>query len=413
MLAAPGRCVVPESSRSGGENGARTSSEALRNNYVTGKERVTRAINLQLTDRVPLGFYVVDYDTIERVIGRKTFVRNKIATQIALWEGRREEVVESYKRDTVEFFRKVDVVDLITFKEAPFVPPKDYDPDPPRRVSEDTWEHPDGRLWKISELSNDIVCFENPHARDTDYTVQTFEQPVKAKPPDPSVFEACDYIVEHLGRDRYIAGASGGLTAMVLLGGMERGLMEYVLRPDLVRAATRHSVDSQNAADKWAIRPGQDGVLLEQDMASTKGPMISPAMFREFCFPAMSERVQRIRSRGQQVILHNCGNNRLLVRMFIEAGVQCYQSLQSIPDMEIGSLKAEFGDRLCLWGGIALENLIQGTTQDVRRNVRNALARGAPGGGFILGPSHSIAKGTKYDNFMALLDEFARWADRY
>jgi hypothetical protein len=30
------------------------------------------------------------------------------------------------------------------------------------------------------------------------------------------------------------------------------------------------------------------------------------------------------------------------------------------------------------------------------------------GGGFILGPSHSIAYGTKYENFMAMLDEFDR-----
>ncbi len=35
------------------------------------------------------------------------------------------------------------------------------------------------------------------------------------------------------------------------------------------------------------------------------------------------------------------------------------------------------------------------------------------GGGFILGPSHSIAYGTKYENFMALLDEFVKLRDKY
>ena len=33
-------------------------------------------------------------------------------------------------------------------------------------------------------------------------------------------------------------------------------------------------------------------------------------------------------------------------------------------------------------------------------------------GGFILGPSHSIAKGTPYDNFMAVLDEYVRLRDK-
>jgi delta-aminolevulinic acid dehydratase/porphobilinogen synthase len=68
--------------------------------------------------------------------------------------------------------------------------------------------------------------------------------------------------------------------------------------------------------------------------------MISPAMFRDFCFPAMRERVQRVRSHGVQALMHNCGNNRLLMPMFIEAGIQCYESIQSIPDMELSGLSA-------------------------------------------------------------------------
>jgi uroporphyrinogen-III decarboxylase len=87
--------------------------------------------------------------------------------------------------------------------------------------------------------------------------------------------------------------------------------------------------------------------------------------------------------------------------------------------MEIGSLKRDFGQQLCFWGGIALDHLILGTPEDVRRNVRESLERGArrrdsaSGAGFILGPSHSIAKGTKYENFLALLDEFDRLKDAF
>ena len=53
-----------------------------------------------------------------------------------------------------------------------------------------------------------------------------------------------------------------------------------------------------------------------------------------------------------------------------------------------------------------MEELISGTPETVRKTVRKAMEECAPGGGFILGPSHSIAYGTKYDNFMAMLDEF-------
>jgi uroporphyrinogen-III decarboxylase len=38
--------------------------------------------------------------------------------------------------------------------------------------------------------------------------------------------------------------------------------------------------------------------------------------------------------------------------------------------------------------------------------VERAFRVAAPGGGFILGTSHSVAVGTKYDNFMAMLDAY-------
>ena len=100
------------------------------------------------------------------------------------------------------------------------------------------------------------------------------------------------------------------------------------------------------------------------------------------------------------------------MEMFIEAGVDCYQSLQTTAGMGCGRLKADFGDRLCFWGGVPVETLIAGDPDDVRNDVRKAMREGAHGSGFILGPSHSIAKNTRYDNFMAMLDEYNKLKDR-
>jgi uroporphyrinogen-III decarboxylase len=381
---------------------------------MNAKERVRTAINRETPDQVPLGFYLADYDTIEKVIGRPTYVRNKAQSQIAFWEGRRDEVVESYKKDTVEFYEKIDTVDLITYKEACIVPPRDYEPDPPELIAEDTWRDREGRIYKISKISNEILCVEDPARWTRKYTVEMFEEPVEDVAPDPSIFEAWDYLIDHLGEDRYIAGYSGGIVAMLLLGGMERGLCEYIENPDVVRAAIRHAVKEQNQKDPYYIRPGMDAVFIENDLAGTNGPLMSPAMFREFCFQAMKERIDHMKSiSGHQVIFHSCGNNWPLLEMFADAGVECYQSLQTNAGMEVGRLKEAYGERLCFWGGIALENLIMGEPEDVRKNVREALERGAPGGGFILGPSHSIARGTKYDNFMAMLDEYDKLKDKY
>ncbi len=374
---------------------------------ITPKECVRNVINRRPAPYVPLGFYIVDYDIVEAVIGRKTYVRNKIAMHLAYWEGRRDEVVQSLKEDTVEFYRKIDCCDIITFKEAPIVPPRGYEPPRVRKLDDHTWEDETGCIWQASELTNDIsIVYVPPELKSRTPELKDFEGPLEVTPPDPSVYEACDFVIEKLGKERYIAGTTGGLTAMANLPGETGGLLGYYLMPEIVHAAARRSVAAQNIADSWNIRPGQDAVFFEQDMAASKGPLISPATFREFCLPYMKERVSKVRALGKQVILHNCGNNRPLIDQFIEAGVQCYQSLQTIPDMAIEGLKRDFGEHLAFWGGIALEVLLTGTPDDCRKNVREAMQKGAPGGGFILGPSHSIAKGTPYDNFMAVLDEY-------
>lgn len=384
---------------------------------MNSKQRVKATIEGRPVDHIPLCFYVVDCDIIARVIGRKTYVRDKVRSQLAFWEGRRDEVVESYKKDTVEFYRKIDCVDLIAFKESPIVPPKGSLPVKVKKIADDTFEHESGRVYKISFLSNELVCVKDPNLKDLDeYNAAMFPEPAESdlKPPDPSVFEACDYLVENLGPDRYIAGSSGGITAFTRIGGMETGLMMYAVHPEVIHAWNRRSVKMQNYLDQYFIRPGQDGVLLEQDMGGTGGPLISPRQFREVCLPYLKQRVRHIKEFNQQVILHNCGNNRPLMNMFIEAGIQAYQSLQTNAGMDVGSLQMEFGKSMIFIGGIAMENLIQGTPEDVRKNVRQAWTTGMQSmeqgytRGFILGPSHSIAYGTKYDNFMAMIDEYHR-----
>lgn len=191
------------------------------------------------------------------------------------------------------------------------------------------------------------------------------------------------------------------------------GLMMYPLQPDVVLVANRHSGVRQNQLDVFYIRPGVSGVLMEQDMAGSNGPLISPKMFREMCYPFMKERIAHVKQHVPQVIFHNCGNNIPLMEMFIDCEIDCYQSLQTTSGMEVGRLKEMFGDKLCFWGGIPVEALIAGTPEDVRKSVRMAMERGAPGGGFILGPSHSVAMNTTYENFMAMLDEFVALRDKF
>lgn len=390
---------------------------------MNSQERVHAAIAHKNVDKVPLGLYAIDYDIVEKLLGRPTFVRNKIALQMAFWEGRRDEVVQSLKRDVEEIYRKLDCVDLILCKEAQIVPPKNYIPDPPLKIGEGKWQDRQGRIFQAVWDTNEIACINDPVENEKKYSIADFTDDLKVPAFDDSQYEVFDHIINIFGKDKYIASFTGGITALNQLGGMsgfsQKSLLMYIMEPEIVLASNRQSVKLQNELDKFHIRPGTCGLMVEQDMAGTNAPLISPDMFREFCLPFLKERITQIKKysskalNNSQVILHNCGNNMPLMDMFIECGIDCYQSLQTTAGMDIAVLKQKWGKSMSFWGGVPVENLISGTMDDVRKDVRKALETGAPCSGFILGPSHSIAKNTKYDNFMAMLDEFVKLRDKF
>ena len=381
---------------------------------MTGRERVIAALRHQPVDRVPYGEFSVDFDTVSAVLGRETFLRNKAGSMIALWEGRRDEVAQSWREDFIEFYRKMDCFDILNVcaMAAGLLPPKDYQSDPPRKIDEGTWQDRHGRVFKYSSTTHDITCVEDPVARQGRWTVEEFDDASPPEPPDPSVYEVVDALIAEFRGQRFLCGPSGGEAGWTLLGGMERGLMMFIEAPEVVKAAIRRNVRDGQVADGWAVREGQDGVLWGADFAYNAGPMISPAMWHEFCFPAYKARCEHLHQRGQFVLKHACGNNLPLLDDFVTAGFDAYQSLQATAGVHLDALKRDYGDRLCLWGGLPLEILQSGTADEVRAAVRKALEVGSSGSGFIFGTSHSVAVGTPYDNFMAMIDEFEKLRDR-
>ncbi|HNQ22852.1 MAG TPA: uroporphyrinogen decarboxylase family protein [Phycisphaerae bacterium] len=375
---------------------------------MNSKQRVLATLAGVEPDRVPIGEFAVDFDTVERLLGRETYLRAKAKSQIAFWEGRHAEVAESYLKDHIELHEKLDL-DIVTFPAATWRIPPETDDQPPRRTSADTWEDKYGRVYRYSAASQDITCIHDPVADAQTYSGEDF-----ASPPQPPVREErswriLDAVVQRFKNDKFICGPSGGEVGIVLLGGLARGCRVLQRQPEVVRAATHRLLEEQNLADECLIHPDSDGVLWDQDFAYNAGPFISPTVFRKFFLAANRQRVVRLCERfGKRVLKHCCGNIRALQELFLEIGYDAYQSIQASAGMDLAALKRELGGRMTLWGGVALEHLIAGSPADVRADVRHAMACAKPGGRFILGASHSIAVGTRYENYMAMLDEYHR-----
>lgn len=90
--------------------------------------------------------------------------------------------------------------------------------------------------------------------------------------------------------------------------------------------------------------------------------------------------------------------------ILIEAGYEVWQSLQlKTTEMNLRDLKKNWGREIAFWGGINIETLHQGNLEEVEKEILAALKEGAPGGGFILGTSNTVAFGTPLETYLKAL----------
>ncbi len=375
------------------------------------KKRVLATLNGEVPDRVPIGEFAVDFDTVEKIIGHETYLRAKAKSQIAFWEGRHDEVADSYLNDHIELHEKLEL-DIVTFPMATwYIPEKTNDP-PPRKISEGTWEDKFGRIYKYSPITEDITCVKDPVQEKKVYTVAEFQREAEPLQLNARSEHILDKVITQFAEEKFICSPSGGELGIVLLGGMERGLMMLVEQPEVVQAAIQYFLAQQNSADEKFVHEKADGVLWGQDFCYKSGSLIHPQMFREIFVNPNKIRVKHVRENfNVKVLKHCCGNVWDLMDDFIDIGYDAYQSIQATAGMDICKLKKSYGDKITLWGGVALEHLISGTVEQIRNDVRRSMECAKSGAKFILGTSHSVAVGSKYDNYMAMLDEYHKWCD--
>lgn len=380
---------------------------------MTSRERVKTVLAHKIPDKLPIGFFSIDCDTVEKIIGHETYLRAKAKSQIAFWEGRRDEVIESWKNDFIELYKKLDIIDIINLSPmtTAFAPPKGYKPECPKKIDENTWEFKDGTILKYSEMTKDLTVarLSNDEMAFKTYDEKDYNFDENITPPDKSQFEVVDAILEAFkNEEKYIIGA-----------GFDEGIftppaeMEYYDHPEWVIKACEASMKRANKLDKYLYRKEYDGVMWGADFSYNSGPFISPDMFRKYLLPFIKSRVINVKEFGLDVHKHACGNNWKLMDMFIEAGYDAYQSIQESAGMDTRKVKNLYGDKLTLWAGPQVETLTDGTPTDIRNEVKKFFEIADNGAGFIFSTSHSVAVGTKYDNFMAMMDEFKKLNDKY
>ena len=206
------------------------------------------------------------------------------------------------------------------------------------------------------------------------------------------------------------------LKPAMYLRGVEQILVDMASAPKVADAIFGRIRDfyAEYAERILSAANGKIDILLTgDDFGTQNGPLISPRMWLRFLGNGFLRYASLGKRYGARIMHHTCGSVRSIIPLMIDRGLDILQSIQpEAADMAPAQLKREFGNQLAFHGGISIQQTLPyGTPEDVRNEVRNKVQALAPGGGYILCTSHNIQADTPLENFNALMDAYAEFAE--
>lgn len=249
---------------------------------------------------------------------------------------------------------------------------------------------------------------QEEHGIEVESPISTLADLERYTPPDPYLpgrYAAVEQALAAYG-DRYavIVHLNDVFSLPRYLMGMENLLVAIARDPELVRALVDMSVDVNLKMAKEVARRGVQFVFTGDDLAWTKGPLMSPRHFRELFYPGLCRVVGGFKELGLYVIKHTDGNLWPIIDMIVDSGIDCLDPIDPLAGMDLAEVKARYGQRIALKGNVDCANLMTfGTPEETAQATKEALRQGMPGGGFILSSSNSIHSGVKPENYLALV----------
>jgi hypothetical protein len=375
------------------------------------RERVFKTLRHEEPDVIPWGEHSIDYNVYEDILGRKTLVAAKFSQTKALWDGRRDEIVESYKKDII------DLADALGFDiiMAHRMPSAKEEHKPMEKIDDETYKDENGNIYRISAVTHDLMPYKmNPDAY-TPPTIESLREEIAridaegVAKPDDSCWEVVRHIVREKKATHFIMTFWDDFIWPSFGQTDEDFYINLHLHPEMYEVIAEVNGKRAIAGLKYVAELGVDAVMTPGDMGSSTGPLASPAVYKKYVFPWHKKYVEEAHRLGLIIIKHCCGMVWDFVDDFVAAGYDAYEGIQASAGMDMKQLKERVGNKLTLWGGVTNENLILGKPDDVRKDALYAIKWGAPGGGFIYGASHSLAVGTKLQNLLAMKESREKW----
>lgn len=239
--------------------------------------------------------------------------------------------------------------------------------------------------------------------------------PIKAKadldsykPPDPHADYRLDTLREAVRRFKgekvIVLCCHEAFEFSHYLYGMDNLFMAYVEDPEFVHRLARIIIDYKRAVLHRAVDEGVDAIVSGDDYAFRTAPLMSPAHFAEYSAPYICEMADAAHERSVPFVKHTDGYIWPIMDMIVDAGVDAIDPIEPIAGMDIGEVKARYGDKVAVVGNIdCTEVLPHGTREEVVDAVKETIAKASVDGGHIIASSNSIHPGVNSENYRTMV----------
>jgi len=161
-------------------------------------------------------------------------------------------------------------------------------------------------------------------------------------------------------------------------------LISVAEEPEEVKALMEYLTDFYCATLKdLIVHYKPDFVTMGDDIAHARAPFVSLSAFRELFKPSWKRYIDVAKDAGLPVVLHDCGNNDILVDDFVELGINAWEPAEESND--ILGIKARHDKKIAIMGAFRANGLVtypESTEEQIRAEVRKSIEKYAPGGGY-------------------------------
>lgn len=195
--------------------------------------------------------------------------------------------------------------------------------------------------------------------------------------------------------------------------GTERVLTALVEQPEWMQDIFSHFLEVNIALldQVWDAGYTFDAVTWPDDMGFKHNQFFSRATYRRLLKPVHQRAIEWAHSRGVKACLHSCGDINPFVPDLVELGLDSLNPLEVKAGMDPVALKAKFGDRLVLHGGI--NAVLWDDLELIEEEMRRVVPIVKENGGYVFSSDHSIPSTVSLDGFrhiVALARELGSYA---